>query len=231
MFDFIEREQVHRHEAGLAFGDDVDREFRADLIVGEDVCPLRVGAEARFDLIEHAKRAGEGFEHGVVRRVAVESPEFGDVGVDARSVDGGGPADAGGGEMRVMRGLPQRGNFHGVGEPVPRAVVLAQRIEERVVEDTVLRRPGSGDERGVAGIGDGGQHAGDAFRVGAVGDEGAEVGRVDAICIRLSYIFRLQAVDRNHENGLGGQRGSCAQDGEPGKQDVKACATFHDQKE
>ncbi len=82
--------------------------------------------------------------------------------------------------------------------------VLARQNSGMFQVIAVLRGPDAGDQRGVAGVGDGGDDAGDSFGVSALLEEAAEVGHFGAVSVGGGYVVRAHAIDGDdQEDGRG----------------------------
>ena len=199
----IERGEVHRHEAGRVPGDQLGPEAGA-VHVGRQVFRLAVGIRQVGGLFELADQPGRRnrIEHIAVVRMA-GAPDLRKIPRHVLRCDRDRPEDVAGGEARVMRGIPQRAGLVVLRIPEPAALVDLHGIVGGVVDDAVPRRGHAGDQRGVAGIGHRRQHADDAGRIRALGEEPPQVGHLETARLGVLHIGGPQPVDGNQENGSG----------------------------
>ncbi len=81
------------------------------------------------------------------------------------------------------------------------AEILAERIERGVGADAVPGRRDAGDERGVAGVGYGGNDAVNAGGVRAFAEETAKRRDFQAVGVGVENVFGLEAVNGDEDDG------------------------------
>ena len=165
----------------------------------------RVPADGLLAIVEQPWRRKRPQQLVVV--VGRRAPVLRDV-VGDRRADRHWPVDARRDEPRAVRGVPQGRRLDVLRVPHPAVLIAMQRIERRVVEDAVSGRRDARHHRRVAGIRDGGQHAGHRPCVCALGHQAAQRRNFQTVPIGVGDVLRLQAVYRDQDDGRTGWRWS-----------------------
>jgi hypothetical protein len=215
----VEGGEIDCGENGLLELDEARGKFGAVFVAGDGfVDAVGVRAEVFFERVEKAGR-GEGAEKfAVVGRAG--APVLRKIPGDARG-DADGPVNVGGHKTGIGGGVPKRGDFDVLGVPIPAAGIFPERIEGGVGVDAVRGGRDAGDERSVAGIGDGGHDAVNSRGVRALAEEAAQRGDFQSVGVGVKNVFGLEAVDGNENDG--GTRGRfLCEGGRRGEQPVKS---------
>jgi len=220
VFLVVDVGEVDEKEIGLVRGDEEVRHGGAGVVVDvlgfEGVGGFFIGGEETLGAdaaVEEEAFLGVGF--------AV----LGEVVVDAGS-DGYGPEDGGGGEAFVFGDGVEGGALDLLGVPVPGGVEFVLGVEHEVAEDAVLVWGDSGDEGGVAWVGDGGIDAEEAIGEGSAVGELVEVGGLEVSGGERGEGGSTEAVDGDDDDFFcGGVQGGGEE--ERGGQAEKACGSEH----
>ena len=199
----VEGGEVDGCEGGMLELDKARGEFGPVFVTGDGfVDAVGVGAEFFFERIEKAWSCEDAEELAVVGRAG--APVLRKISGDARG-DADGPVNVGGREAGIGGGVPERGDSDVFRIPIPAAIVFAERVERIVGVDAVLGGRDTGDERGVAGISDGGHDAVNAGGISAFAEEAAKSRNLQAMGVSVENVFGLEAINGDEDDG--GARG------------------------